>query len=85
MSTETKQLMMDLLLAGAEGISIKTLTKYRQTFEAEFVRLEMAMLMQWMPDRTGKPVAVSLTWKGEEAAALLREFAIKETRKFSYS
>lgn len=79
MDDDTKRLMVDLLHAGEEGLHKRIIEKFKKAHDEAFVRLDMFGLVQWVRDKSGKPMFVSLTWKGQDEAELLFRIAKNET------
>lgn len=75
-----KTLLLDLLLAGEDGISKALIAKWDKAHPESSLRLSTNSLADWITDKRGKPAFLGLTWKGEEAAKMVKEVAMHATR-----
>ena len=64
-------LLIDLMIAGEEGITRRRLNKQGEAGTDAARRLGLRDLVKWEHDRFGKPTFLCLTWQGEEAAKTL--------------
>jgi hypothetical protein len=85
MTDAEKQFMMMLLWAGEEGLHKRDVTKFQKKHADAVFNLDVRGLTNWETDKTGRPMFVVLTWKGEEAAKVLLQVAKHESRKASFA
>lgn len=85
MDAEVKLFMLELLGAGEDGLHKRHVERFRKKQEEALLRLEIAELVAWERDKTGRPMFLALTWRGTEAATLIRAVAVNESRKAAHS
>jgi len=83
MTDAEKQFMMMLLMAGEEGLHKRDVTKFQKKHADAVFNLDVRGFTNWETDKTGRPMFVVMTWKGEEAAKVLLHVAKHESRKAS--
>jgi hypothetical protein len=81
MDDEVKFFMLELLGAGDDGVHKRRVERFRKKQEEALLRLEIAELVVWERDKTGRPMFLALTWRGHEAATLIRAVAVNESRR----
>jgi hypothetical protein len=75
-----KALLIELLLAGDEGLTRAHVAKWDKTHAECSLRLSVRSLVDWGTDRRGQPSFLTLTWKGEDLAKLVMQVAKNATR-----
>jgi hypothetical protein len=81
MDADVKFFMLELLGAGEEGLHKRHVERFRKKQDEALLRLEIAELVTWERDKTGRPMFLALTWRGTEVATLIRAVAVNESRK----
>lgn len=81
MSDAEKQLVLMVQLAGEGGLHKRDVTKLSKHNPDMLLNLDARGLVQWDTDKSGRPVFLVLTWKGDEIAQLLLHVAKHESRK----
>jgi hypothetical protein len=72
MTLEQIDILLAVLFCGEGGMTRRRAKK----FDAESIRLlELRDYLQWERDRFGRLAFLCLTWKGDEAAQVLRKIA----------
>lgn len=79
-----KALLLELLLAGEEGLSKSYVTKWEKNNPECSLRLSVRSLVDWGTDKRGQPSYLTLTWQGEDLAKLLLKVAQNATRQNRY-
>ncbi len=81
MTDAQKQLMLQVMLCGEDGLHKREVARFNKKNEGELVTLEFKDYLRWESDKAGKPTFLVLTWKGDEVAKLLMQVARHESRK----
>lgn len=79
-----KQLLLDLLFAGADGLSRSYVLKWDKKHKECSLRVTTRSLADWETDKKGQPALLTLNWKGEEVAKLLLQVAKNESQPNRY-
>jgi hypothetical protein len=82
MDDEVKLFMLELLAAGEEGLHKRRVERFRKMREEALLRLEFSELVAWERDKTGRPMFLTLTWRGVDASALIRAVAVNESKRY---
>lgn len=85
MSDEAKQFLLHVLLCGAEGMHKRQVGKYFKGDSDMLIQLSANSLIHWETDKFGKPAYLTLTWKGEEVAKLLKVIAKSQSTKKAFN
>lgn len=75
-----KHILVYAKLAGDEGLHRSQLKHIQKTDPECIFQLEIKQYVQWLNDKFGKPVALALTWQGDEVAKLLLVIAKNQTK-----
>lgn len=81
MSDAEKRFVLELYLAGPEGVHKRVVTKFSKSEPDAVFNLEVRNIVQWENDKTGKPTFLVLSWQGDEVGKLLMQVAKNESRK----
>ncbi len=81
MNDDEKLFMLELLLAGEEGLHKRDVDKFTKKSPDTTIKLEVHNLAQWERDKNGRIMFYVLTWQGAEAAQLLMKIAQNQSRK----
>lgn len=81
MSDGQKLLMLQLLMAGEDGLHKREVVKFEKKNPDKLLDLEVRGFVQWETDKAGRPMFLTVAWKGEDAAKLLMQIARNESRK----
>lgn len=81
MDDEVKRFMLELLAAGEDGLHKRQVERFRKAREEALLRLEISELVNWERDKAGRPMFLTLTWKGSDVSALIRAVAVNESRR----
>lgn len=81
MSDLEKTFVLDLYLAGEDGLHKRQVAKFEKAHPEAFLDLEVRDVVRWESDKAGKPTFVVLSWKGEEIAKLLLQIAKNSSKK----
>jgi hypothetical protein len=81
MNDDEKRFMLDLLLAGEDGLHKRVVEKFAKEHRETPIKLEVANLAQWERDKNGRIMFFTLTWQGREAGELLMKIAQNQSRK----
>lgn len=76
-----KTFVLDLFLAGEEGLHKRQVAKFEKNHPEAFLDLQVRDVIRWESDKAGKPTFVVLSWKGEEIAKLLLQIAKNTSQK----
>jgi hypothetical protein len=81
MTESEKGLVLTMHLAGESGVHKTAVAKLEKASPDMVFNVTVRDLAEWLTDKAGRPVALVLTWKGEEIAKLLHQVAKHESRK----
>ncbi len=81
MTDDEKSFVLDLLLAGEEGVHKRVVAKFEKKHPDAVLNLTMRDLARWESDKSGRPTFLVLSWKGDEVAKLLLQIAKHESRR----
>lgn len=83
LSDEEKVLLLQLLFCGESGMHSREVNRIRksQSGSDAILRIEAFGLASWERDQHGRQTFFCLTWKGAEAAELVRKVAQHENKK----
>lgn len=83
LTDDEKVILLRLLFCGEEGMHIREVSKIQKTQSGSdaILRIEAFGLAGWERDQLGKQTFLCLTWKGTEAAELVRKVARHENKK----
>lgn len=81
MKDEHKHFVLQLFLAGEEGMHKRHVEKHSKDHAELTLQLEVRNLAQWERDKNGRIMFFTLTWQGVEAAELLMKIAQNQSRK----
>lgn len=81
MSDSQKQLMLQVMFAGEEGLHRRVIGKFLKKEPELLIQLEFKDYVRWESDKAGKPTFLVLTWQGEEVSKVLLQVARYESRK----
>lgn len=81
MSDETKRFVLELHMAGEEGVHKRLVNAFSKKNPDAVLQMEIKQLVEWLSDKAGRPTFLALTWKGTDAAQLLLSIAKNESRK----
>lgn len=76
-----KTLILDIALAGDDGLHKRAVDRFEKNHPGEVLYLSARGLVEWVNDKTGRPVFLVLTWRGEDVAKLLLQIARNESKK----
>lgn len=76
-----KSFVLEIYWAGEAGLHKTTVAKLEKATPDMVFNLTVRDLAEWLTDKAGRPVAICLTWKGEEIAKLLHQIAKNESKK----
>lgn len=80
MTDSDKMLMLQLHLAGEEGVHKGVIHKFEKSNPDTVLRLTVRDFAEWQSDKHGKPSHLVMSWKGEEVGKLLMQVARNESR-----
>ena len=83
MNDETKRFLLELHVAGEEGVHKRLVKAFSKNNPDAVLQMEIKQLVEWLSDKAGRPTFLALTWKGADAAQLLLSVAKNESRKSS--
>jgi len=83
MEPHQKTLILDIAMAGGDGLHKRLVDKFEKDHPGEILYLSARGLIEWVNDKTGKPTYLALTWRGEDAAKILLQIARNESKKIS--
>lgn len=75
-----KTLMLELHLAGDDGLGKAFVNKFEKNHPETELRLTVRDFAEWQSDKHGKPSHLVITWKGEEVGKLLLQIARNQSR-----
>jgi len=81
MTDDEKTFVLNLLMAGEGGLHKREVHKHQKKLPEVVLNLEVRDLVRWESDKSGKPMFMVLSWKGEEVAQLLLQIAKHESRR----
>lgn len=81
MTDEEKAFVLDVFLAGNDGMHKRDALKFDKKHPAAFIELQVRDLIRWESDKAGKPMFIVLSWKGDEVARLLFQIAKNTSKK----
>lgn len=81
MSDVEKQFVLTLLFAGEGGLHKREVQKFEKKNPVAMANLDIRDFVKWETDKAGRPMFLTLTWKGEDAGMLLRQIAKNENLK----
>jgi hypothetical protein len=76
-----KSFVLEMFWAGEAGLHKSTVSKLEKATPDMVFNLTVRDIAEWLTDKAGRPVALCLTWKGEEIAKLLHQIAKNESKK----
>ena len=76
-----KILLLQLLLSGEEGLHKRNVKKHEKLYPDAVIKLEAYDLARWERDKVGRPMFFCLTWKGQDAAEIVKVVARRENQK----
>lgn len=85
LSSDEMAFLIQLRLAGEEGMKKRTVLKYWKNDTDSLIRLQGAGLADWQSDRLGKPAFFALSWKGIEKADQLLAVARTQSQGGIYN
>lgn len=85
LSQDEKYLLVQLSMYGEEGMPMKLVKKFDKIDPSPVLTLEFSGYCEWIKDKLGRVVALALTWKGDETAAILKKVALRENRNEVWS
>ena len=80
LTSEEMAFLVQLRLAGEEGLKRAQVMKYWRTNTDGIIRLEGAGFADWHHDQVGRPAYFALTWKGMEKADQLLTVARTQSK-----
>lgn len=83
MSDAAKSFVLDLFLAGEEGMSKRAVDKLDKQHKDLVFNVTIRSLAEWLTDRNGRPCALALTWQGIDVAKLLHQIARNQSKGFT--
>lgn len=80
MTDGDKSLILQLHLAGEEGLHKRVILKFEKNYPLSVLTITVRDLAEWVSDKQGRPTHLTLTWKGEELGKLVLQVAKHESR-----
>lgn len=81
LSENQKHVLLYAHLCGENGLHKSQIKKIQKTDPNCILELEIRQYVKWLTDKFGKPIAVALTWQGDEVAKLLLVIAKNQTKQ----
>lgn len=81
MNDEEKLFVLQLYMAGEEGLHKRAVEKFSKNHRELTIKLEVHNLAQWERDKNGRLVFFALNWQGFEAGELLLKIAQNQSKK----
>lgn len=79
-----KAFILEMYWAGEDGLHKSRVAKLEKANPDMEFNVTVRSLAEWLTDKAGRPVALTLTWQGEDVARLLHQIAKNESHKAAH-